>query len=93
MIFWEHVLDKYHEIGKKHGAEVQEIILWASKGFVMERADKRGWREGGLLTPEKVWKFWDEIDMLKAKRPNAHVLDVTGMNEEEVLAALTRIIQ
>lgn len=93
MIFWKHVLDKYLEIGKKYGADITEIILWASKDFVMERAEKRGWHEGGLLTPEKVEKFWHNIDELRTKRPNAHVIDVTDMAEEDVLRAIQNILE
>lgn len=39
MIFCENVLDQYHEIGRKYKTEVFEIILWASKDFVMQRAE------------------------------------------------------
>lgn len=92
MIFWENVLDKYHEVGKKHEAEIFEIILWAPKDFVMQRAESRGWREGGLLTPEKCEQFWHEIDDLKAKRPKAHIIDVAGLNEERVLKAIQDIV-
>ena len=92
MIFRQEVLDTYREIGEKHGADIHEIILWASKEFVMERAHKRGWREGGLLTPEKCEQFWHDIDELKNKRPSAKVIDVTSMNEEQVLQSIQKNI-
>ncbi len=92
MIFWENVLDKYREIGEKHGAEIHEIILWAPKEFVMKRAEDRGWREGGLLTPEKCEQFWHEIDELKDKRPDAHIIDVTKLSEEEVLEEIKKVV-
>lgn len=93
MIFSEDVLDTYTKIGKKHGADVFEIILWASKDFVMERAKDRGYREGGLLTPEKCEGFWTKIDHLKSKRSDALVINVTNMDEQEVLEAIQQSLQ
>lgn len=93
MMFREDVLDLYHKICDRHDAEIHEVILWASKEFVMKRAKKRGWRKGGLLTPEKCEQFWFKIDELKTKRPNAKIIDITNMNEEEVLKKIKSVVQ
>ena len=93
MIFDTDILDRYHEIGKRHGANITEIILWAPKEFVMQRADARGWREVSSLTPETCERFWYEIEMVKPKRPNAHVIDVTQMSEEEVVNAIEAYVK
>ena len=53
---------------------------WASKDFVMQRAEDRGWREGGLLTPEKCEDFWEKMD-------------VTDLDEQGVLEAIQKILK
>jgi len=35
--------------------------------------------------------FWEKIDRLKEDRPKAHVVDVSEMNEEEVLKKLHKL--
>ena len=80
------VLDRYYEIAEQKGVEVKEIILWASKEVVMERAHARGWKEVGSLTPEKCEAFWHQIDNLKGKRPNAVIIDTSSLVFEESCA-------
>ncbi len=92
MIFSEMVLDRYLEIGGKYNADVTEIILWASKEDVMKRAEDRGWREGSLLTKETCERFWNEMHELKSKRNKAHVIDVTGLDEKQVLEAVQKLL-
>ncbi|MEK7620472.1 MAG: AAA family ATPase [Patescibacteria group bacterium] len=92
MIFGEDVLNKYQEIGERYGADIVEIILWASKEFVMRRADDRGWREDGLLTPKKCENFWEKMDEVKNKRSDAVIVDVTDMDQNGVLAAVKKIV-
>jgi broad-specificity NMP kinase len=93
MMFDQKILNDYHSIAKEHKAGTHEIILWAPKDVVMKRADDRGWRENGLLTPEKCEIFWDKIDALKNARPKATVIDVTDMNPDEVLQAMQSLVQ
>lgn len=92
MIFDSAVLDSFHKIAKAHDADVYEIILWAPKEVVMKRADQRGWREGGLLTPEKCEMFWEKINELKEHRPHAHVLNIENKNEDDVYTHVTKIV-
>lgn len=87
------VLDFYYEIAKIYGADVYEIILWAPKEVVMGRANERGWRENGLLTPEKCELFWDKINELKDIRPQAHVIDINNMTENEVYRKVAEFIK
>ncbi|MFA5986033.1 MAG: AAA family ATPase [Parcubacteria group bacterium] len=86
------VLDFYYEIAKIYGADVYEIILWAPKEVVMKRANERGWREGGLLTPEKCEIFWDKIDVLKNTRPQAHIINIDKMSEDETYLEVAKIL-
>ena len=83
------IVDRFIELGKKYNAEVSECILNASRGLVIQRAEERGFRENGLLTPEKVVKFWEGIQEYIKKRPRAIVVDVETMSQEEVYAYIT----
>ncbi len=87
------VLDAYYEIAGGKGAEVKEIILWASKDVVMERAHARGWKEGGMLTPEKCEAFWHQIEDMKGKRPNAVIIDTSEISLEEVAQAVADYLE
>jgi predicted kinase len=87
------VLDFYYEIAKTYGAKVYEIILWAPKEVVMKRAEERGWREGGLLTPEICELFWDKTNELKKNRPKAQLINVEKMTEEDVYLEVEKIVE
>lgn len=91
MTFDPQILDAYHALGEKHHAETYEIILWAPKNVVMSRANARGWVEGGMLTPEKCERFWNEIDALRRQRALAKVIDTNDLNEEGLLQELERV--
>lgn len=92
IMFDTDVLDSYYEIAKTYSAKVYEIILWAPKEVVMERANSRGWREGGLLTPEICELFWDKINELKKNRPRAQIIDVEKMAEDDVYLEVAKIV-
>ncbi len=93
MMFWPELLEAHEKIAKTHGAEMIEIILWAPKEVVMKRADDRGWREGGLLTPKRCEEFWTEVDVFKDARPNAIIIDTSELNQKEVLKAVKKAIK
>lgn len=88
MIYDTDLLNAYRALGKQANASVYEFILWAPKEVVMARAHARGWAKGGLLTPEKCERFWEEIDHLKRRRPEATVIDVSELTEREILDEL-----
>lgn len=90
MIFDLKTLGDYEEIAKQHHADFLEIILWAEKEVVMQRASDRGWREGGLLTPEKCELFWERIDELRTIRKNAIFIDTSALNPNEVFETLKK---
>lgn len=92
MLYDEETLDSYHVIAQEHRVDVTEMILWATKEKVMQRAEDRGWREEGLLTPEKCERFWHEIDALKEKRPQAHLIDTSELSDEEVFKEAQKLI-
>lgn len=85
-------LDSYCELAAKCGADICEIILWAPRAFVMRRADERGWRDGGLLTPEKCDLFWHKIDKIKDQRNKSHIINVENKTEDELYAEVCKII-
>lgn len=91
MLYDQEILDSYNEIASKYGAEVTEVILWAPKEMVLERASQRGYKEGGLLTPEKVELFWNKIDGMKEARSKATILDISTLSEEDVLNRVKEI--
>lgn len=84
MLYDQEILNSYRQVAEKYGAEVTEVILWAPKEVILKRATERGYKEGGLLTPEKVTLFWDHINEMKDLRPDATVIDVTKLSVEEV---------
>ncbi len=90
MLFDTQVIDSYYEIAKQNGAEVKEIILWATKEALMKRANERGWRKPSLLTPEKCEFFWHQIDEVKDKRPNAVIIDTSNSSEDETLMKIQK---
>jgi predicted kinase len=77
-------LDAFIKTAKKYDAIIHEFILWAPKAVVMQRAHARGWREGGLLTPEKCEQYWEEINSMKSQRRNATVIDTATMDAHAV---------
>ncbi len=78
------MVNKFLELGKKHKARVYEFILNASKGLVTDRAQERGYRENGLLTSDKVDRFWNETQVYIKMRPEAVVVDVEKLDRDQV---------
>ena len=85
-------LTKLIEIAKKHGATIHEFIIWADKETVLKRLEDRGYREGGLLTPEKAEMFWEEMDKFKDERSGAEIIDTTKLTPDEVVKKIWKII-
>ena len=87
------IVDRFFELGKKYNANTHEFILNASKELVIKRAEERGYRENSLLTPEKVKKFWEEIQEYIKKRPQAVVIDIERLNQGEVYKYITNRLE
>jgi len=85
-------LDELVRIGERHGAEVFELVLMASKEVVLERATQRGFNKQGLLTPEEAEKLWELSQDLKETRPNAVIIDTTSISPEEVYEKVRGIV-
>jgi hypothetical protein len=77
-------------IGERCNAEVREFLLWMPKELVLQRAEKRGYLPGNLLTPEKTALFWEQINTLRNNRPQAKVIDVTNLSQEQVLETVMK---
>ncbi|MEK7072992.1 MAG: AAA family ATPase [Patescibacteria group bacterium] len=93
MLFDETRLDRMIALATQRNAHVTEVMLWASKDFVLKRAADRGYREDGLLTPEKCERFWNEMNELKAKRPHATIIDVENLSPEEVVERIRTAVK
>lgn len=87
------LIDAYRAIADEYHADIHEFILWAPKEVVMERASDRGWKENGLLTPEKCELFWEKIDQLKDHRSQARVIDTTTLTEVELFQVIKEAIK
>ena len=88
----EDVINALAEVGEKNGAEVFEFILTAQKEVIIKRAEKRGFHENGLLTPEKVIELWNYAQELIAQRPHAIVIDTSALNPDEVYQNIKAIV-
>lgn len=88
LLYADEVLDTFIAIGKQHGAEVHEFILSVDKDTLINRAEARGFRPGGLLTPEKVIKHWEGSQRLISDRKDAIVIDTSQLDAEEVYLKL-----
>ena len=74
------VTDKFFELGKKYNATIFEFVLNADKETLIARANERGYRDGSMLTPEKVPEFWDAMQNYIKERPEAVVVDTKTMS-------------
>lgn len=83
-------IDSFLDLGKQYKADTYEFILWANKNTVMERAEKRGYRKGGLLTRKKTKNFWLEIEKLIAQRKEAIIIDTDQLTERQVFNAINK---
>lgn len=86
------VVDGFIQIAKKYNVTIYEFVLNASKELVMKRAEERGYREGGLLTPEKVEKFWKDTQEYLMKKTGAVEINTQNLNKEDVLQFILKKI-
>jgi cytidylate kinase len=91
-IIEDELVDRLHLVGKELGADVYEIILTARKEIVLDRAEKRGYIPGGILTPEKLADRWDLFQEIIKSRTKALVIDTSDLSIEEVLREITEHI-
>lgn len=78
-------LEGLKDIARAHQAEYFEFLLTADRETVVARAEARGFRPGGMLTPERVGEFWEESQTFAARRPEAIVVDTTALAPEDVI--------
>lgn len=76
-------IEKIVQIGQKHNSKIFEFILNSDKDTLIKRAKERGFREGGLLTPDKVIEFWHNIQLYIENRPDSQVLNTEKLTIEE----------
>ncbi|MEK7554861.1 MAG: AAA family ATPase [Patescibacteria group bacterium] len=85
-------LNRLESLGRENKATIYEFILEARKETVVKRVNKRGYKPGGLLTPEKVDRFWETTKNLKIERPDAIVIDTDQLNEDQVFEKVKKIV-
>ena len=82
------VAERFLELGRKYNATVFEFVLNADKETLVRRAEERGYREGSMLTPEKVPEFWDRIQSYVKERPQSIVVDTKNLSIEETFECI-----
>lgn len=85
------LLDDVRAAGDRHGAEVFEIILWASKETVLARGEERGY-SSGVFSREKAAQSWEQMAAIVAERSKAIVIDTEGKGQKDVLTEITLAI-
>jgi broad-specificity NMP kinase len=78
-------IDMFIDLGHKYDAKIYEIMLWADKQSVLERANRRGYEIKNHLNSEKIATAWEDFNLIKEKRSNAIILDTTDLTEDQVL--------
>jgi len=73
------------ELGKKHNADIYEFILNSSRETLIKRAEERGYRDESLLTPERVERFWEEIQEYIKDNPEAIVIDTESLDVDSTI--------
>jgi predicted kinase len=91
-VSYSYTLDSFIEAGRNSGAQVYELLLIADKATVERRAADRGFKEGGLLTLQRVGELWEMANALRAQRTNAVVIDTTDLNPEEAYQKVKDVI-
>jgi broad-specificity NMP kinase len=90
-------LDQFVELGRKYGAEVYEIFLWADKETSLKRADERGYDKKlrGTIegTRELFGRYWEEMNTFKEKRKEAIVVDTSNLSPEAVFEKIKNILK
>lgn len=85
------LLDEIREAGKRSGADVHEILLWATKEAVLARGEERGY-SAGVFSREKAEEAWETMHAFLPERPHAVVIDTTGKDIKEVQDEIARAI-
>ena len=87
------VSDKFLELGRKYNATVFEFVLNADKETLIARANERGYREGSMLTPDKVPEFWEAMQNYITASPQAVVVDTNAMSIDDTFEYIrTRVL-
>lgn len=85
------LIDDIRAAGERHGAEVHEIILWASKDVVLARGEQRGYSTG-VFSREKAALAWDQMAAIVPERPHATVVHTENKTADDVFDAVRGLI-
>lgn len=92
-VSYSDTLHSFVNAGKNSGAEVYELLLFADKATVEQRASDRGFKEGGLLTLQRVGELWEMANTLRAERSNVVVIDTTTLTADEAYQKVKDVVQ
>lgn len=77
------LIDDIRRAGEQHGADIFELILWASQETVLERGSQRGYATG-VFSREKAIEAWEQSEKIMSERKDAVVIDTENKTPEEV---------
>ncbi len=77
------LLDDIRQAGDRHGADVFELMLWASLETVLERGSRRGY-SAGVFSREKAIEAWEQSEKIMGERKDAVVVDTENKTPEKV---------
>lgn len=85
------LIDDIRAAGDRHGADVREVILWASKDAVLARGAQRGYSTG-TFSREKAERAWEQMAAIVLERDRATVIDTENKTADEVYDTARRLL-
>ena len=85
------LIDDIRVAGERHGADVDEIILWAGRETVLARGEQRGYSTG-TFSREKAALAWDQMAAIVPERDHATIIDTENKTADEVYDHVRRLL-
>ncbi|QQR79054.1 MAG: AAA family ATPase [Candidatus Moraniibacteriota bacterium] len=86
-------IDIYRSVTLAQGGIFFEFILMADEDTLMKRAEKRGFRPDGSVTPTTVIEFHNAMKEFLTTRKDAIIIKTDNLNPPETLAYIWKIIE
>ena len=89
------MLDKYVNLGIKHGAEINEVFLWVqNKETLLDRFSKRDSgptrHPNSVLTSERVAEYWDTMKHFTITRNVNSTINTEGLTPKDVASLVLK---
>lgn len=75
---WQDSFEAFEQAAKNVGAEFVELLLDLPKEAAIKRAVNRGFKPGGLLTPDNLAPMYEEMMGAVEQRPHTIKIDASG---------------